>query len=68
MPQSRGAGDPMGSSLKGTVAYVKVTSLEGQDPPGARMSHPDVDDPQDTSNQDTRNQEADQEMLFLFFP
>lgn len=27
--------------------------LEGQHPPGARMSHPDVDDPQDTS---TRNQ------------
>lgn len=42
--------------------------LEGQRPPAARMSHPDVGNPQDTSDQDTRNQEADQEILFLFIP
>lgn len=40
--------------------------FQEQRPTGARMSHPDADDPQVTSNQRSRNQEADQGMLFLF--
>ena len=45
-----------------------MTGLEGQHPPGARMGHPDIKDPQDTSHQGTRSQVAEQVMLFLCIP
>lgn len=35
-----------------------MTGLEVQHPPGARMGHPDIRDPQDTSHQGTRSQVA----------
>lgn len=35
-----------------------MTRLEVQRPPGARMGHPDIRDPQGTSHQGTRSQVA----------